>query len=111
MKLADRPYQHEAVHGGRGFPGIYRALRENRTALLVCATGTGKTIIFSRVAEACVLRGKRVLILAHREELIQGALEKLVRDTSISRLDIGIEMAGERAGDELYAGQSAQPIE
>lgn len=99
MRLADRPYQREAIHGGRGFPGVYRALREDRTTLLVIPTGGGKTIVFSRVVEACVQRGKRALILAHREELIEGAYDKLVRATSVDRLQVGVEMAGERAAD------------
>lgn len=45
--------------------------------LLVLPTGTGKTIVFSKVAEDCVRRGDRVLILAHRGELLEQAADKL----------------------------------
>ena len=42
----------------------------NRT-LLVLPTGCGKTIVFAKVTEDCVRNGKRVLILAHRGELLE----------------------------------------
>ena len=42
-----------------------RARGHSRT-LLVLPTGTGKTIVFAKVAEDCVRNGERVLILAHR---------------------------------------------
>lgn len=99
MRLVERPYQHEAIHGGRGYPGVYRALREHRTTLLVLPTGTGKTVVFARVTEACVRRRRRTLILAHREELIEGAHDKLVRATTLNHLEVGVEMASHRAGD------------
>ena len=38
--------------------------------LLVLPTGCGKTIVFAKVTEDCVRKGKRVLILAHRGELL-----------------------------------------
>lgn len=103
MRLAERFYQREAIHGGRGHPGIYKALRVGRTTLLVLPTGCGKTIVFARVVEACLSRGKRALVLAHREELIQGAYEKLIGATSVDALDVGVEMAGSRAGDHHRA--------
>lgn len=45
--------------------------------LLVLPTGCGKTIVFAKVAEECVRQGKRVLILAHRGELLQQASDKI----------------------------------
>lgn len=41
------------------------------------ATGTGKTVAFAAVAERALRASRRVLILAHREELIQQAADKL----------------------------------
>lgn len=41
------------------------------------ATGGGKTILFSNIAKDCADRGGRVLVLAHREELILQAANKL----------------------------------
>ena len=65
-----RPYQHDAVKAiMQGWEGEYQ--RE----LLVLPTGTGKTIVFCTVAQQRARKG-RVLILAHREELIEQARDK-----------------------------------
>lgn len=54
-----------------------------RKTLVVQATGTGKTILFSKVAEDCVRDGERVLILAHRGELLDQAADKLSKSTGL----------------------------
>jgi len=51
--------------------------------LLVLPTGTGKTIVFSAVTEEAVKRGGRVLILAHRGELLDQAADKLKKATGL----------------------------
>lgn len=51
--------------------------------LLVLPTGTGKTIVFSAVTEEAVRRGGRVLILAHRGELLEQAADKLEKSTGL----------------------------
>ena len=51
--------------------------------LLVLPTGCGKTIVFAKVAEECVRRGSRVLILAHRGELLWQAADKLNKVTGL----------------------------
>nr|DAQ97769.1 MAG TPA: Chromatin remodeling complex ATPase [Caudoviricetes sp.] len=51
--------------------------------LLVLPTGTGKTIVFSAVAEEAVKHGGRVLILAHRGELLDQAADKLRKATGL----------------------------
>lgn len=56
--------------------------RKKRT-LLVLPTGTGKTVVFSKVAEDQVRAGNRVLILAHRGELLDQAADKLYRMTGL----------------------------
>lgn len=73
-----RPYQREAKEAifGEWDQG------HNKT-LLVLPTGTGKTIVFSAVAEQCVRQGSRVLILAHRGELLDQAQDKLLRSTGL----------------------------
>ena len=73
-----RTYQKEAV----------RAIRQQwedgfLKTLLVLPTGCGKTIVFAKVTEECVREGKRVLILAHRGELLDQAADKLYKTTGI----------------------------
>lgn len=94
-----RPYQREALYGGRGFPGIFKMLNEHKASLLVLPTGCGKTLVFSRVAEARVRQGRRVLVLAHRTELIEQARNRLLADTDLAPADVHIEQAGRRAMD------------
>lgn len=43
----------------------------------------GKTIIFSKVAQREISRGGRVLILAHTDELLEQAIDKLNRSTGL----------------------------
>ena len=54
----------------------------NKT-LLILPTGTEKTIVFSSITEDIVREGGRVLILAHREELLNQAADKLQRATGL----------------------------
>ena len=78
-----RPYQAEAMasifkewNGNEDKPSV------NKT-LLVLPTGCGKTIVFSKVIEECVRQGKRVLVLAHRGELLDQAADKLAKATNL----------------------------
>ena len=73
-----RPYQVEAKEA------IQREWADGRRrTLLVLPTGTGKTIVFSKLAEDCVRNGERVLILAHRGELLDQAADKLNKATGL----------------------------
>lgn len=77
--LALRPYQQNARDA------VFREWNDGRArTLLVLPTGTGKTIVFSSIAEECVRRGDRVLILAHRGELLTQAADKLQKTTGLS---------------------------
>jgi len=69
-----RPYQVAAIEGAGDYPGVLAALQENRSTLLVMATGTGKTTVFGEVARRWP---GRVLVLAHRDELIEQAAKRL----------------------------------
>ncbi|HWR19075.1 MAG TPA: DEAD/DEAH box helicase [Clostridia bacterium] len=73
-----RPYQQEARHAihAEWDKGI-------KNTLLVLPTGTGKTIVFSMVIEDCVRNGERVLVLAHRGELLDQAADKLAQATGL----------------------------
>ena len=94
LPMTLRPYQTEAVQailseweGGR------------RRTLLVLPTGTGKTIVFSAVIAECVRRGRRVLVLAHRGELLEQAADKLQRSTGLM---CAVEKAEETSAGSWY---------
>lgn len=81
-----RPYQKEARDA------ILAAWNAGqRKTLLVLPTGCGKTIVFSQVAANQVDNGHRVLIMAHRGELLEQAADKLKES---SGLDSILEKAG-----------------
>jgi superfamily II DNA or RNA helicase len=54
-----------------------------KKTLLVLPTGCGKTIVFSKVIEDRVKKGERVLVLAHRGELLDQAADKLEKSTGL----------------------------
>jgi superfamily II DNA or RNA helicase len=54
-----------------------------KRTLLVLPTGCGKTIVFSKVIEDRVKKGERVLVLAHRGELLDQAADKLEKSTGL----------------------------
>lgn len=72
-----RPYQQEAKEK------IFQEWETVNRTLLVLPTGCGKTIVFAKVTEDCVRRGNRVLILAHRGELLEQAADKLAKATGL----------------------------
>lgn len=73
-----RPYQQQARDR------IHAEWETGHTrTLLVLPTGTGKTIVFASVAADQVRAGDRVLILAHRGELLEQAADKLQRSTGL----------------------------
>ena len=73
-----RPYQREAEASilEQWDSGVLRTLP-------VLPTGCGKTVVFSKVIEDRVRAGDRVLILAHRGELLDQAADKLRRTTGL----------------------------
>lgn len=77
-----RPYQKEAFEAIFADWGGLTREAVNKT-LLVLPTGCGKTIVFSKVIEECVRRGHRVLVLAHRGELLDQAADKLEQSTRL----------------------------
>nr|DAZ28676.1 MAG TPA: Chromatin remodeling complex ATPase [Caudoviricetes sp.] len=82
-----RPYQKEAEEA------VFEQWENGtRRTLLVLPTGCGKTIVFAKITEECVRRGDRVLILAHRGELLEQAADKIYKAT-------GLGCAVEKAGD------------
>lgn len=86
-----RPYQVEAK------AAIHREHESVRSTLLVLATGLGKTVVFSTLALDYIAKGQRVLVLAHRTELVTQAKATLER----MGVTVGIEMAGQKV-DRLF---------
>jgi ATP-dependent helicase IRC3 len=90
-----RPYQRAAIDA------VLAGRRAGRRRLLVhLPTGAGKTVIFSHLAR---LARRQVLVLAHREELLTQARDKLVRALDG---DAGVEI--ERG--ELRASAEAKVV-
>ena len=81
MRFSLRDYQKKAIHA------VLQQRREGYRRLLVCLpTGAGKTVIFS---ELCRLAKRDVLVLAHREELLTQAKNKIEGMTEgAARVDI-----------------------
>ncbi|MFA7333640.1 MAG: DEAD/DEAH box helicase [Kiritimatiellia bacterium] len=74
MSFTLRPYQSRDVERLRG---SYRS--ERRAPLYVLPTGGGKTAVFSYIAMGARERGRRAMILVHRQELLTQASSSLAR--------------------------------
>jgi len=70
-----REYQKEAVDS------IHQAIEEGHNPLLIMATGTGKTVVFSKVIGDFFHNNKNSLVIAHREELINQAIASIQKET------------------------------
>lgn len=92
-----RPYQADAMQSIKeGWEDT-----EVRAQLACLATGCGKTILFSALTDDEVARGGRVLILAHTDELLEQAIEKL-------RFSRGLKAEKEKANS--YASRHAKVV-
>mgnify|MGYP001367833853 CR=1 FL=1 len=80
-----RPYQAQALAAVRE---AYR--QRHRAALVVMPTGTGKTVLFAEIAR---LAKGPVLVLAHRQELVEQARAKIAAWCDDV---VAVEMAGRR---------------
>lgn len=70
--MKPRPYQIEYIQAAADY------FKQGVNAVLLCApTGSGKTVMYSIIALKAALKGKKVLILEHRQELIYQTSEKL----------------------------------
>lgn len=86
-----RGYQREAIEA------VIAARRAGVRRMVVCLpTGAGKTVIFSHLAR---LATRQVLVLAHREELLAQAVDKLGRALEGTRV-VGLERGTSRAPAE-----------
>ena len=111
MKL--RNYQINAVNA------IFEAWQKFRSVLVVLPTGCGKTVVFasvikrllsdpscSRSATTECLTLRRTIVLAHREELITQARDKIT--AIVPEADVQIEMADFKVAD--YFGKKADVV-
>lgn len=89
-----RPYQEEARQAVES-----EWEKGNSRTLLVLPTGCGKTIVFAKITEDCVRSGARVLILAHRGELLDQAADKIKKTTG---LQCAVEKAEESCLSSWY---------
>lgn len=98
MKIELRPYQNKGVE----------LLREKmksglKRLVLVAPTGAGKTVLFSFMTKSAVDRGKKVLILSDRDELLSqsgGTLQKF----NMAPIEISRSKAPKTLNGILYVG-------
>lgn len=103
-KIDPRPYQQKAA------AAIHREWDAgNKKTLVVMPTGTGKTIVFASIVNDQVEKGEHVLILAHREELLQQASDKL---KMVTGLETALEKAQNSAldSDKMVVVASVQTL-
>jgi DNA repair protein RadD len=91
-----RPYQHEAIEH------TWQWLRNAKTApVIVLPTGSGKSIVIAELARRVVELNRRVIVLAHRKELLEQNASEL-REL-VPSLDVGIYSAGLKQRDTDHA--------
>ncbi len=84
-----RPYQNEALQK------VYQAYKNGKRRVIVSLpTGTGKTVVFAHFPRFFKMK-KRLLVLAHREELLLQARDKFL--SVDPDLKVGIEQSSSQA--------------
>ncbi len=81
-----RPYQTDCI------AAVHAGWSEATRQLVVMSGGCGKTVVFANIARDEVAKGGKVLIIAHTDELLEQAIDKLRRST-------GLEADKEKAND------------
>ncbi len=80
---------------------IHAEWKNVTSTAVVCPTGTGKTVLFANVIKSRL--PARALVLAHREELIWQARDKIQKFAGV---ECGIEMAEFYVNSSLWGEQS-----
>lgn len=95
MKLIPRWYQEESAQA------FWDSLRKNRSAspLIELPTGSGKSLVIAMLIEKCLKWNRRVMVLAHRKELLQQNADKIMNLTGLGKDDVGVYSAGLKSRD------------
>ena len=81
---------HLRPHQTRAIGEVRAAFRRTRRVLLVAPTGFGKTAVASQLIAWAVARGRRVLFLVHRREIVMDTARRL----DAAGVACGVVMAG-----------------
>jgi superfamily II DNA or RNA helicase len=100
-----RGYQEDAVDAV-----LHAADRGIARALGVAPTGSGKTVILSEVINRRTGPGHQTVLLAHRDELLRQAGEKLEMAAPGLAMDIGYVKAGQNEVDKPIIIASVQTL-
>jgi superfamily II DNA or RNA helicase len=101
--LALRPYQTEAIQAVKA--GFQRGLAR---VAVVLPTGMGKTIIFANIIKDAVERFTQPIVLVHRDELVNQAIDKL--KVVAPEITIGVVKAERNQTDEDVIIASIQTL-
>jgi hypothetical protein len=101
-----RDYQDEAI---RALGQLYA--RGQRRLLVGLPTGTGKTVVFGTLAaKAHAKSAWRVLVLAHRDELIEQAVAKILMIRPDLAMHVGVVKAQRNEWDKDIVVASVQSL-
>lgn len=91
MAIELRPYQIQ------GMRDIFAAWRNGeRNVLFQMHTGTGKTTLFSEIVKRGAAKGRRILLVVHRIELVEQIVDRL----RLFDIDPGVILAGMKPESE-----------
>jgi DNA repair protein RadD len=100
MKMIPRQYQQESVEA------VWDCIRNTeQNPLVVLPTGAGKSLVIAMIIGQALKWQGRVMVLAHRKELLQQNHEKI---QALAEIDAGIYSAGlkrrDKSDDVICAG-------
>lgn len=88
-----RPYQKQGVEN------VLAQWKNNRSAILVMATGTGKTLCASSIIAERIKFSGRAIVIAHREELVEQAAQTIRQEIGC---DVAIEMSSRKSIEDGF---------
>ena len=92
-----RPYQEVAISDA------INALDTHKNTIVVAPTGAGKTIMLSALIGKKHKKGKRILVLQHRDELVAQNREKFLRVNPNISTSIVNGAIKEWGGDTIFS--------